>query len=240
MRYYFMRILFYKANNENFDLFTETLSTCAKNYQIHYNIHIFEDINMLFKNIFSVDILFFDLDNSNSKIDMIELGHKINIMNPQIHIFIISKSMHFLVDGYRINAEGFILKSTSKTQLNSLINIMFVKYIQLNTNFIDYRITNMRVFTKDIVYVDFYDNHSYLAFIDGSKLITPYCFSHWIHKLEHFNFFQSYKSILVNIIHIEEIDTNNILLSNQEKIPVSRHFKAILKKQWMSYLQDIH
>ena len=91
---------------------------------------------------------------------------------------------------------------------------------------------------KNILYVDFMDKHSILVLKNNKKFKTKYPLKYWEEKLAPYGFVRAYKSILVNCDHIENISRQDVFLTEDIKLPVSRIYYQNLYNQWLKSFQE--
>ena len=77
----------------------------------------------------------------------------------------------------------------------------------------------------DILYIEFIDRKSTIHKLDGNTIITNCTLKYWYDKLNEFGFAYPYKAFLVNLEYISAFKKNEIILINNESIPLSRHYK---------------
>ena len=71
----------------------------------------------------------------------------------------------------------------------------------------------------------------------GKIIETNYPLKHWIEQLVPFNFAQPYKSFLVNLNQVSNVTTQEIILVNNEVIPLSRLYKKDFENKFIESLK---
>lgn len=100
-------------------------------------------------------------------------------------------------------------------------------YLINESGFIDHNISSKKIYYKDIIYIEFtnYNRKTVLHMMNGKEIKTNYPLKHWIESLKNLPFCQTYKSFLINLNHVSGVNKNNIIMINEEEIPLSRHYK---------------
>ncbi len=62
---------------------------------------------------------------------------------------------------------------------------------------------------------------------------------YWNEKFEKQGFIQSHKSFLVNLNHVKEINKVDIILWNDDVIPLSRNYKKLFETAYTKLLYNI-
>ena len=88
------------------------------------------------------------------------------------------------------------------------------------------KLSNHKIFVKDILYIEFVDRKSTIHKLDGTTIITNCTLKYWYDKLNEFGFAYPYKAFLVNFEYISAFKRNEIILINNEVF----HFLDTIKK----------
>ena len=178
----------------------------------------------------NIDFLFLDMEIQ--KMNGIDIGLKLRTLKNKCHIIITSHFQKYLVDGYLIKADRYILKPFTQDQFDFILNPVFDEYLDENRYFIDEKIPGKKLYFQDIYYVEYSRKHTYLYTTD--RIIkTPYSLSFWCEKLNNESFSQCYKSILVNLRKIKFIDKQDVVLESGITLPVSRFYKKTFEQDWI-------
>lgn len=210
---------------------------CFNNLAIDHSIQVTSDPKDLLENPFYYDFVFLDME-LNQLENGIELGKKIKELNKNIHIVITSAYKEYLVDGYRIDADRYILKPINQRQFEIDMKGVLDRYFKEEAGFFDETICPSKIMIKNILYVDFQDKHSILALKNNRKFTTKYPLKYWEEKLAPYGIVRAYKSILVNCDYIEDISKQDVLLIEDIKLPVSRIYRQNLYNQWLKSFQE--
>ena len=106
------------------------------------------------------DFLFMDIELGSE--NGIDLGLKIRKKHKNCHIIITSNYTKYLIDGYKVKADRYLLKPISQELFDSEMAPVFREYYAENTTIYDEKISRYRIRLNDIVYIDFFDNGKFI------------------------------------------------------------------------------
>lgn len=215
----------------------QKVELCFNNLAIDHSIKVSSDPKDILENPFLYDFVFLDIELNESE-NGIELGKKIKELNRDVHIIITSAYKEYLVDGYRIDADRYLLKPIHQRQFEIDMKGVLDRYFKEEAGFYDETICPSKIMVKNILYVDFQDKHSILVLKNNRKFTTKYPLKYWEEKLTPYRFVRAYKSILVNCDYIEDITKQDVLLIEGIKLPVSRIYRQNLYNQWLKSFQE--
>ncbi|NCC71009.1 LytTR family transcriptional regulator [bacterium] len=108
-----------------------------------------------------------------------------------------------------------------KLEMNSIIK----QYLYNFYSFVDNKISIKKIHYKNIVYIEFINRNTVLHMQNGENLNTPYPLNHWLEKLPRQYFKQIYKSLIVNFHFVNDTLNKDIILYNNETLPLSKFYK---------------
>ena len=124
-------------------------------------------------------------------------------------------------------------------EFNLEMEAVIKKYIKKTIGFYDSKISNHKIFIKDILYIEFVDRKSTIHKLDGNTIITNCSLKYLYDKLNEFGFAYPYKEFLVNFEYISAFKKNEIILINNESIPLSRHYKKEFDQKYNDFLHEM-
>ena len=213
------------------------IETCFNKLAIDSSVTTTSDPKDILDHPFNYDFVFLDIELNQAE-NGIEFGKKIKELNRDIHTIITSAYKEYLVDGYRIDADRYILKPIDQRQFEIDMKSVLERYFKEEAGFYDETICPSKIMIKNILYVDFVDKHSILVLKNNRKFKTKYPLKYWEEKLVPYGFARSYKSILVNCDYIENISKQDVFLIEDIKLPVSRMYYRNLYSQWLKSFQE--
>lgn len=232
-----MEILIYEDNLEDEKILIEFINSYFHNRNITYNIYVCKNSKELLQNISHYDICFLDIELDHEKENGIDIGLEIRSMNKDIRIIIVSNYAKYLIDGYKVQADRYFIKPLNKNEFNIELDIVLKNLFENHLCIIDTKISSEKIYYNDILYIEFIDRKTVLNLINGNKISTPQSLKEWNDLVKHLSFSQPHKSFLVNFKHISAFDNKNIIMSNDDYIPLSRHFKKEFEDK---YILSLH
>jgi two-component system LytT family response regulator len=136
---------------------------------------------------------------------------------------------NFAIKAIKESALDYLLKPIILEDLKTAVNKTIQKINKKNNKFEEQKIElsysggKTFVLPKEIIYIQGIDNISKVYLENGKTILLSKSLKHFENILDN-TFFRSHKSWIVNLIHINELDTSktNLLLSNNGiKIPIS-------------------
>lgn len=193
--------------------------------ELRYNIEIVNDAKSVVDVCKNVDFLFLDMEIGEN--NGILVGSQLRNNKNNCHIIITSYYQKYLLDGYKIKPDRYLLKPYSQDQFNQIIDPVIDEYLEENRF-----LSEEKIRIKDIYYLEYERKHTFI-YLKNHKIKTSYSLSYWIDTLKNESFSQCYKSILVNVKKIKFLDKQDVYLENDSKLPVSRYYKKQFEKDWV-------
>lgn len=229
-----IRVVICDDNNED-SLKTEV---CARNLfeskNLKFKITVIDDETKLLEACGNVDFLFLDIELR--RLNGISIGKQLRASKNNCHIIITSHYQKYLLDGYVIKPDRYLLKPYSQIQFNQMMEPIINEYLAENRYIVDEKIPGIKLYVQEILYLEYERKHTYI-YLNHKKIKTPYSLSYWIDTLKNECFSQCYKSIIVNVKKIKSLDKQDVYLENDVKLPVSRHYKKQFEKDWINEMR---
>lgn len=219
-----MKIAIFEDNDIDYMALVKRIDNFFENKDVPYSTVRYFNPEDIYNNIYDIDLIFLDIEN-NSEVNGIDIGIKIKDMKDDILIIFISNYSQYLIDGYKAHANRYLFKSMSQLEFNTELNAVLKKFLFRFSGLYDPKLCLNKIYFKDIIYIEFLARKSNIHFQNGSILRTNYQLKEWMEKLPHQYFGQIFRSIIVNYTYVSGIKDNDIILSNNEKIPLSKKFK---------------
>lgn len=186
------------------------------------------------------DILFLDIKLNEQ--NGINFGHEIKQFFPDIIIIITSKYPQYLIDGYKINATRYLLKPINQSVLEiEMDDILSSSVFKQHYGFYDENVANYKIHYREILYIEFSDRKTHVHLINNKILECQYSLRKWNEILQNKGFAQSYKSFIINFYYVTGItsDEKDIILSNNERIPISKHYKKSFQNLFYNHIHTV-
>ena len=230
-----MKIAIFENNREDIDTLLDLLKMLQKQVEIHFEILVLLNYEMLIKFIEDIDLLFLDVELNG--VNGIDVGRIIRSKDHDCKIIIVSAYQKYLIDGYKIRAERYFMKPINEKEFLLEMKIVLNEYVYREYGFVDEKISREKIIVHKIMYIEFEYRNTVLYCEGNKRYESRYPLKYWIEKFSDYDFVQCYKSIIVNCRYIQKIERVDILLSNGNKIPVSRHYKKDVGEAYVKCLE---
>lgn len=231
-----MQILIYDDDKEAVEKLKELLVNYFLKRKMQYTISICKDTTYLLENVQYYDLVFLDIELHNE--NGIEIGKKIREHNHHVHIILTSSYTKYLIQGYQLQTDRYFLKPIHETEFNVEFGEVINRFFKDFEYFFDYKISRDKLYYKDFLYIEFKQRKSFIHLRNTKTICTSYSLKFWETKLEHQVFAKSHKSFLVNLRHVGALKHHDILLANDDLVPLSKHFKKAFHMAYMDFLQE--
>lgn len=230
-----MKILIYDDSKEDVISLCQCLESFFKSRDYDYKIDICANTEFLFKNLSNYDLLFLDIELNDE--NGIAIGLRIREFNNDIKIIIVSNYQKYLIDGYKVHADRYFIKPISQREFNIDFENVVTNHFQNYEGFYDENLSVKKIYYKEILYIDFFNRKSRIHFLNSKIIVTPYSLKHWESLINNKSFSKSHKSFIINLQHISAFTKTDIILINEELIPLSRSYKKEFNLDYLNYLQ---
>ncbi len=208
----------YDYHIDSFSLGTELLKKYNEN---HYQI-VFLDIEM-------------------PEINGLEVAKKLRENNNSLFIIFVSSYDQFMKDSFEVQPYQYLEKpimfDSTKKVLQSIIKTLSnnqSSILTISTVDGDYLIN-----LKELMYIqNIKGKKNYLEFHlqSGEIYITNGTIQSWENALKEYGFVPSMRGILVNIYHIKIIQSTQVILKNNESLPLSRRQAKIIHETFVNHV----
>lgn len=229
-----MNILIFDDNENDINHLYRLIKDFFKSKNIECNIDINQDIDFLYKNIEYYDLLFLDIQLKNN--NGIDIGLKLRERKIQCKIIITTNYVRYAIDGYKIDAERYFTKPIKKEVFDIEMDSVLKKYLLKYDGVLDFKICDFKIYYKDILYIESINRKTKIHLQNNISYTTPYSLKHWLIQLNDIIFGQPYKSFIINYNYVSALKKQDVILFNNESIPLSRHYKKSFEKGYLFYL----
>lgn len=181
----------------------------------------------------SFDIIFMDI-NLGGKMDGVEISRQLRKYAPDVPIIFVTSLENRAIDGYDVNAFGFIVKKSCTEKLPLVMEKLWRQLYTTTTLTITEKSEMSVVPVRDILWVESDGRCSLIHTVSGDYTDTR-SIQHFAPILSDTDFVECFKSVFVNIEKIKSVNTDTITLMDDRTIPVSRRNRktvmlAVMKK----------
>lgn len=219
--------------------FIRTLHYTLEKSGISPVIHTFQDGSVLESRLtgtFHYDVLFLDMDNFKTGLKLAECSNHLSCM-PLLVLLSSSEKIPFQF--LRLQPFRVLRKNTFQKEIGECVQSILhdapdsvrMPYIILDCTNSLYRLN-----INHIRYIESLDKHLKLV-MEHTSLTLRYSMNEIETLLQHYHFLRVHKSYLVNAHCIFRIDSAEIVMDDQTRLPLSRYRAASVKEQFREMFQ---
>ncbi|MBP1926746.1 DNA-binding LytR/AlgR family response regulator [Sedimentibacter acidaminivorans] len=167
------------------------------------------------------DIVFLDIDMP--KINGIEAAQNIKVKNPDTIIIFITSKDELVYESLKVQPFRFIRKSKLTEEISEAI-IEVNRFLENNSYKIKI-ITDKKKYEidiKSILYIESSRNYITINTVNDNHYKYKDSINKKEHELEDYGFIRTHSGYLVNERYIQRLNKDNVIMKNNQKIPISR------------------
>ena len=163
-----------------------------------------------------------------------QIAHKLRAMGYQGKIVFLTASSDFAIEGYDVDASGYLLKPLDYGKLEMVMD-RITRNIAPSTYQIRHRTTVTKLAYHEILYIES-NNSKCILHTESGESYTVYKTLNTIEKeLGDHRFLRCHQSFLVNMDHIKQIG-KQFLLSNGDDVPIRQRGVKAVRQAYMDYI----
>lgn len=220
------------------DQITKYIEQYEKKYLLGIIKYIFtdnEEMYEFFQDTSDIDLIFLDVlfEHSNG----MQTARKIRTLNHRVSIIFISQLKDFAIEGYEVNADGYLLKpidySVFESKMESIINKLRKEEDRFFFDTTDKGKVLFRFY--EITYIETYSRrvkiHTRIDELIGYKKMKDY-----EKILEDYGFARCHAAYIVNMQYIHRINGLILTLKDGTEIPISKTRKKGFMKLFTKFI----
>lgn len=170
-----------------------------------------------------------------------EAAHRIREKSNDVGIIFLTSSEEYLMEGYRVFADGYFLKPVTMDEeaFRTALARVFERCAKA-ADALDVRHNGqpLAILFSKIFYIDLKDDRLHIVLAESEIcLARPYTYA-W--AVEHLGrdprFLECYHRILVNMDKIEHMEKETFTLTNGVELPISQRRRSSVRASYMQYL----
>ena len=163
-----------------------------------------------------------------------QIAHQLRAMGYQGEIVFLTASSDFAIEGYDVDASGYLLKPLDYGKLEMVMD-RITRNIAPSTYQIRHRTTVTKLAYHEILYIES-SNSKCILHTESGGAYTVYKTLNTIEKeLGDRRFLRCHQSFLVNMDHIKQIG-KQFLLSNGDYVPIRQRGVKAVRQAYMDYI----
>ena len=183
-----------------------------------------------------VDVIFLDINMDG--MNGFEVAKELRMIRELTQIVFVSAYESFVYDSFEFYPAAFLRKDRIYEELPRIIRRVADKLdetVQINVRTSE---GDMRIKTKEIVFINSVGNYCYIRLSDGKQYTARSTLTSFEESLAEYDFFRVHSAYIVTLNHIQRIDKTISVLMGPEKIavPVSQRRWAGFKKAYSEFI----
>lgn len=179
------------------------------------------------------------LDMCMDELNGIETAELIRKMDDSVPIIIVTATVQYAVDGYKINASRYIVKPVCKEEFINIVRKTLDLSSKKRSKFFTFKsdcgMTKVKMddiyyFESDIRTIHLVTKDSNLTFTGRISKVEE--------QMKCEGFFRAHKSFIVNLNHVYNIFKDYVTLDNGTKIPLSKYKRKDIGSQLLTYMEN--
>ena len=180
------------------------------------------------------------LDVEMGEISGLDIAEKLRERNRRVIIFFITAYEKYIDDALNLFALRFLSKPLEYTRFYSGLD-RAVELIRANTSEVYIHADNgakRRINTSDIIYIESIVRRIKVVTEEGVFYISNNSIDDWMKQLIYGSFYRIHKSFIVNMDAIDEYSRDYVIMTNGDRISVSRKYQSVFRKTLSNYLRE--
>ena len=174
------------------------------------------------------------LDIEMPGIDGLSVARKLRELDQETALVFLTSHLEYALKGYEVNALRYLTKPVKKEQLTEIINHLIEKNSEARKILLKAEDEMVMVSVRDILYMEACNQDIRIVTRDREYL-RRYNIRDYEEQLNPYFFVRCHRSYLVNLSHIARIAGRDIVVDNQDIIPLSRTKEKSVKEALITY-----
>ncbi|HIT90001.1 MAG TPA: response regulator transcription factor [Candidatus Merdenecus merdavium] len=235
-----IRIAIVEDQQEHVDVLCDYLDRYRKDHAQEFQITIFSDgLDIVTEYNAQYDIILLDIQMKH--LDGMKTAERIRQLDEDVAFIFITSTVQYAVQGYQVNALGYVLKPVSYLAFSQVIEKAVKQQSKKQkTDFltIDVEGGHMRLELNQIYYLES-QNHYVLIHSEKGDFLTQGPLKRFDDLLESKGFSRCHHAYLVNMKHVTGIQHNNALITDGGHVVISRAKKKGFLDSLTNYIGGI-
>ncbi|QVK17135.1 response regulator transcription factor [Mycoplasmatota bacterium] len=219
----------------------EVIERFSVTQNVPINIEVFHNAEeMLFETGDTTPYDLLILDIQMGKMNGMELAKRIRKTDPNVYIVFLTGVADYVYDGYEVGALRYLLKPLKEKQLYNILSDVISRLESNENQYLIIKINreNVKISLDDIIFIEAMGH--YVIIHTEDKVYDVKMSINNIENEIHFTFFiRVHRSYIVNIKHVDKINKENCVLSNNDTVNVSRGNYNKLNEAFINYYRGI-
>ncbi len=196
--------------------------------------HLYDGLDIVEDYKSEYDIILMDIQMKH--LNGMEAVEKIRKVDQDVIIIFITSTVRYAVQGYAVDALGYVLKPVPYTQFEQIFDKATVR-VKSKQQRVYIRVSvedkQVKIDCANIIYIESQRNNVILH-CEGKDYVTAGPLKKFDELLTDKGFSKCHNAYLVNLAHVESVQREEILLTNGTALPISR----ARKKEFLAALTE--
>lgn len=197
-------------------------------------IYTFQDGRKLIASTEKITYDLIILDIEMPSIDGLTVAKKLRESGEKTALVFLTSHVEYALKGYEVNALRYLTKPVKKEQLLEIINHLIVENSDVKKIILKNEEDMIMVPVNDILYLEA-NNQDVRVVTKDNIYFRRYNIKDYEEELSGFFFVRCHRSYLVNLAHIAKLTKKDVILDNEEAIPLSRTKEKSVKDALITY-----
>lgn len=230
-----MRIAVCDDNREELEYVGKIIENAFMQHKIMCQSQVYTDADKMLKENASepFDAIFLDLDMPG--IDGMKAASEINKQSDATEIIFVTNHDELVYKAYKFKALGFVRKKYLDIEINEILETL-VNAVNIKNRCIVFCDSGVdkKYKVNDIIYMQSDDHYVGIFTIDG-RCSTRDSLNNMEKNYAHYGFIRIHSRYLVNYRYIFSIEKNTVILTDSQKLPMSRNRVSTVKEAFRFY-----
>lgn len=169
----------------------------------------------------------------------LELARHIRARKEPSEILFLTTSREYAVEAFDVAACGYLIKPVDKGKFETAMLRAAGRLTRLENSSLLLKTRDglRRLPFRELVVVESFNHDRVCTLADSSKCVTADTLTSLMERLgDDPRFFSPHRAYIINLEHITALNTDNVILSNGQRIPVAQSALSTLKRAYVEYL----
>lgn len=230
-----MKIAIVEDEKVHQDYLAEMLQNIAKERKLSLSLRIFGSAEAF---LFAFEEEKMDavlLDIELKTMNGYDLAETIRKKDKEVPLAFITGVADYVFEGYNVDACGYILKPIKQESVSQLLSKITNKLSLVEKSLmVKTKDGFINIYENSVYYIES-SNHSTLLVTDKGDYVSNMKLSEWIESVSEEKFFKPHRCYIINLSMIEKIEKTEVLMKNNDYIPIARGMWESLMKAYLAY-----
>ncbi|MEG1411094.1 MAG: LytTR family DNA-binding domain-containing protein [Terrisporobacter sp.] len=178
------------------------------------------------------------LDIYMDKLTGMDTAREIFALDKSCNLIFLTTSDDYIFDSFEVKAVFYIMKpvSLNKNKLFTALDFC-LDNLKLDTSSVEIVVNkkSINLLLSDVIYVDCERRLSKFHTTTTTLLSNKSLSNYYDDLIEDKRFIECFRGIVVNMDYIDSVDDEDFILTNKERIPITKRKKSTIKNAYFEY-----